>query len=82
MDISQKIQSLRDELNLHNYNYYVLDNAVISDYDFDIKLKQLQELEAIHPEFFDESSPTQKVGGTITKNFYKVGSFAIERRLS
>ena len=72
MDISQKIQSLRDELNLHNYNYYVLDNAVISDYDFDVKLKELQELENKHPEFFDESSPTQKVGGTITKNFNTV----------
>ncbi len=72
MDISQIIQSLRDELNLHNYNYYVLDNAVISDYDFDIKLKELQELETKHPEFFDESSPTQKVGGTITKNFNTV----------
>lgn len=72
MDISQKIQSLRDELNLHNYNYYVLDNAVISDYDFDVKLKELQELETKHPEFFDESSPTQKVGGTITKNFNTV----------
>jgi DNA ligase (NAD+) len=69
MDISQKIQSLRDELNSHNYNYYVLDNAVISDYDFDVKLKELQKLETKHPEFFDESSPTQKVGGTITKNF-------------
>lgn len=72
MDISQKIQSLRDELNLHNYNYYVLDNAIISDYDFDVKLKELQELETKHPEFFDESSPTQKVGGTITKNFNTV----------
>ena len=69
MDISQKIQSLRDELNTHNYNYYVLDNAVISDYDFDKKLKELQELETKHPEFFDESSPTQRVGGAITKNF-------------
>ena len=69
MDISQKIQSLRDELNSHNYNYYVMDNAVISDYDFDVKLKELQELEAKHPEFFDASSPTQRVGGAITKNF-------------
>lgn len=72
MDISQKIQSLRDELNLHNYNYYVLDNAVISDYDFDVKLKELQDLETKHPEFFDASSPTQRVGGMITKNFNTV----------
>jgi DNA ligase (NAD+) len=69
MDIFQQIQSLRDELNTHNYNYYVLDNAIISDYDFDLKLKALQELETKHPEFFDASSPTQRVGGGITKNF-------------
>jgi DNA ligase (NAD+) len=72
MDIFQQIQSLRDELNTHNYNYYVLDNAVISDYDFDLKLKALQELETKHPEFFDASSPTQRVGGGITKNFETV----------
>ncbi|MDG1729074.1 MAG: NAD-dependent DNA ligase LigA [Algibacter sp.] len=67
--IEKKIQNLRDELRAHNYNYYVLDNATISDYDFDVKLKTLQELEAKHPEFFDANSPTQRVGGTITKNF-------------
>lgn len=69
MDIQSTIQSLRDELNQHNYNYYVLDNPTISDYDFDTKLKELQELESKYPEFFDENSPTQRVGGMITKNF-------------
>lgn len=69
MDIQSAIQSLREELNQHNYNYYVLDNPTISDYDFDTKLKELQELESKHPEFFDENSPTQRVGGMITKNF-------------
>ena len=69
MDIHDKIQTLREELNQHNYNYYVLDNASISDYEFDIKLKELQELESKHPEFFDENSPTQRVGGAVTKNF-------------
>lgn len=69
MSIQETIQNLRNELNQHNYNYYVLDNATISDYDFDIKLKELQDLENKHPEFFDENSPTQRVGGTITKNF-------------
>jgi DNA ligase (NAD+) len=69
MSIQETIQALREELNQHNYNYYVLDNATISDYDFDIKLKQLQDLEEKHPEFFDEHSPTQRVGGTVTKNF-------------
>jgi len=72
MDIPQVINSLRQELNQHNYNYYVLDTPTISDFDFDLKLKQLQELEAQHPEFFDENSPTQRVGGTITKNFETV----------
>lgn len=69
MSIQETIQALREELNQHNYNYYVLDNATISDYDFDIKLKELQDLEKKNPEFFDEHSPTQRVGGTITKNF-------------
>ncbi|WP_264551271.1 NAD-dependent DNA ligase LigA [Flavobacterium sp. N2038] len=69
MNIQETIQALRDELNQHNYNYYVLDNATISDYDFDIKLKELQDLEDKNPDFFDEHSPTQRVGGAITKNF-------------
>ncbi|SFA89017.1 DNA ligase (NAD+) [Flavobacterium swingsii] len=72
MDVLQKIKSLREELNLHNYNYYVLDNPTISDYDFDVKLSELQGLEQKHPEYFDENSPTQRVGGTITKNFETV----------
>lgn len=69
MSIQETIQTLREELNQHNYNYYVLDNATISDYEFDIKLKQLQDLEDKNPEYFDEHSPTQRVGGSITKNF-------------
>lgn len=72
MDIQQHIQNLRNELHQHNYNYYVLDQPTISDYDFDIKLKELQELETKHPEFFDANSPTQRVGGQITKNFETV----------
>ena len=67
--VEQQIQDLRKELREHNYNYYVLDRASISDYDFDIKLKTLQDLEAKHPEFFDANSPTQRVGGEVTKNF-------------
>lgn len=69
MDTRQLIENLRAELEQHNYNYYVLDNPVISDFEFDQKLKQLQKLEEKHPEFFDENSPTQRVGGSITKNF-------------
>ena len=72
MKIQQKIQELRDELNQHNYNYYVLDNASISDFDFDIKLKELEKLEIDNPQFFDANSPTQRVGGAITKNFETV----------
>ena len=67
--IEKQIQSLRNELRAHNHNYYVLDNPTISDYDFDIKLKELQDLEKKYPEFFDPTSPTQRVGGEITKNF-------------
>jgi DNA ligase (NAD+) len=72
MDIQQTIDSLREELNLHNHNYYVLDHPTISDFDFDLKLKQLQDLENQNPEYFDENSPTQRVGGTITKNFQTI----------
>jgi DNA ligase (NAD+) len=72
MEIQTKIQQLREELNQHNHNYYVLDRPTISDFEFDVKLKELQNLELQHPEFFDENSPTQRVGGTITKNFQTV----------
>ncbi len=71
-NILDKITALREELRQHNFNYYVLDNATISDYDFDVKLKELQQLEEQHPEFFDANSPTQRVGGTVTKNFETV----------
>mgnify|MGYP000014654129 CR=1 FL=1 len=72
MTAQQHIETLRQELRDHNYNYYVLDNATISDYDFDIKLKELQKLEDKHPEFFDANSPTLRVGGAVTKNFETV----------
>jgi len=67
-----KILQLRKELHEHNYNYYILDAPVISDYDFDQKLKLLQELEELHPEVYDSNSPTQRVGGGITKDFQTV----------
>lgn len=72
MSIKEQIEALRQELRQHNYNYYVQDNPAISDYEFDMKLKTLQELESNHPEFFDASSPTQRVGGAVTKNFQTV----------
>jgi DNA ligase (NAD+) len=72
MNVLEIIKNLREALNQHNYNYYVLDKPTISDFEFDQKLKQLQELEAQHPDYFDENSPTQRVGGSITKNFETV----------
>ena len=69
MDIKQKIEALRTALREHNYNYYVLDNPTISDYEFDMQLKELQALEAQYPEFHDATSPTLRVGGMVTKNF-------------
>ena len=72
MDIQKVILDLREELNNHNHNYYVLDAPTITDFEFDQKLKQLQELENQHPEFFDENSPSQRVGGAITRNFTTV----------
>lgn len=72
MDAKLKIDQLRTELHEHNYNYYVLDQPVISDYEFDMKLKELQELEMANPEFHDPNSPTMRVGGEVTKNFKTV----------
>ncbi|WP_347174877.1 NAD-dependent DNA ligase LigA [Polaribacter uvawellassae] len=72
MTAQERIYLLREELNLHTYNYYVLDNATISDFEFDIKLKELEKLEEENPQFFDANSPTQRVGGEITKNFETV----------
>lgn len=69
MSNKEQIEALRQELREHNYNYYVLDSPTISDYDFDMKLKELQNLEAKFPEFYDATSPTLRVGGEITKNF-------------
>lgn len=70
--ILAQIKALRDELNQHNYQYYVLDNPIISDFEFDKKLKKLQDLENLYPEYFDVNSPTQRVGGEITKSFETV----------
>ena len=67
--IQQNIENLRDELHLHNYNYYVLDKPVISDFEFDMKLKDLINLENQYPEFNDNNSPSIRIGGSIIKNF-------------
>lgn len=71
-DIKTKIEQLTAELNEYNYQYYVLASSVISDYDFDQKLKELESLELQHPEYRDPNSPTLKVGGDITSKFTTV----------
>lgn len=65
----ERIDQLRAELHRHNYNYYVLSAPVISDQHFDQLMRELQDLEAKHPEYFDENSPTMRVGSDINKNF-------------
>ena len=71
-NIQAEIQTLTEELKEANHQYYVLDNSVLSDYDFDMKLKQLQKLEEAHPEFASDNSPTKRVGGAVTKKFNTV----------
>ncbi len=72
MNPKEQIENLRAELTQHNYNYYVLSQPTISDFEFDTKLRQLQELESAHPEYFDPASPTQRVGNDITEGFTQV----------
>jgi DNA ligase (NAD+) len=67
-----RIEELRTLLHQHNHNYYVLNRPTISDYEFDVLLKELEELEKVHPEFADNNSPTRRVGGDITEKFDKV----------
>ena len=69
MEIKDKIEQLRSVLHEHNYNYYILDAPTISDFEFDKMLKSLLVLEKAHPNFYDPNSPTQRVGGGVTKNF-------------
>ncbi|MCR4852081.1 MAG: NAD-dependent DNA ligase LigA [Prevotella sp.] len=72
MDEKQRIEQLRIELHDHNYRYYVLNQPIISDQDFDFKMKELQELEARHPELADPNSPTQRVGSDLNQEFQQV----------
>ncbi len=71
-DIKKRIEDLRGELAEHNYRYYVLDDPIISDYEFDLMLKDLQELEDKYPEYYDPNSPTQRIGGEVIKRFETV----------
>ncbi len=71
-DIKKRINALSEELHQHNYNYYVLNSPTISDYEFDMKLKELQSLEDAYPEFRSPNSPTQRVGSDINQEFRQV----------
>ena len=70
--VEKKIESLREEINKHNYHYYILAKPVISDEEFDKLLKELEKLESEHPEFITPDSPTQRVGSDLTKEFKPV----------
>ena len=72
MEEQLEIKTLRQELEQANYEYYVLDNPSLSDYEFDRKLRRLEELEAIHPELITPDSPTQRVGGKVAEGFQEV----------
>lgn len=72
MDVKERIEQLRRELNRHNHNYYVLNAPEISDRDFDMMLKELERLEQENPEYADELSPTMRVGSDLTKGFEHV----------
>ena len=68
----ERIDQLREELHTHNYNYYVLNAPVITDQEFDHLMRELQDLEAMHPEHFDPNSPSVRVGSDLNKNFKQV----------
>ena len=72
MNEVERIYQLRDELHQHNYNYYVLNAPEIGDQEFDFLMRELQDLEAKHPECMDEHSPTMRVGSDLNKNFTQV----------
>jgi len=72
MDLKQEVELLRQELEQAGYEYYVLDNPTMSDYDYDHKLRRLEELEEAHPELVTPDSPTQRVGGKPVDDFAKV----------
>ncbi|MBR6997210.1 MAG: NAD-dependent DNA ligase LigA [Prevotella sp.] len=72
MDDKQRIEQLRRELHEHNYRYYVLNQPIIGDQDFDMLMHELQQLEQRHPEWFDPNSPTQRVGSDISTEFRQV----------
>lgn len=71
-DVKTKIEELRSQLHKHNYNYYVLSQPVVSDFEFDKLMRELMDLEAQYPQFYDSTSPSLRVGSDINKNFTQV----------
>ena len=71
-DIEQQIIKLRKEIEAHNHAYYVDNNPTMSDFEFDMRLKQLESMEKAYPQYFDKNSPTQRVGSDLTKNFKQI----------
>ena len=69
MDIKKKISILIEKIEEHNVNYYIKENPLISDYEYDLLLRELQNLESQHPEYIQQSSPTQRVGTTPNQAF-------------
>ena len=72
MDVKTQAEQLREALNEHNYHYYVLDAPTISDFEYDKMLRELEDLEAAHPELVTPDSPTQRVGGKALDSFQQV----------
>lgn len=72
MDVREKIEELKKDINYHNHRYYVLDDPKISDYEYDMMLRELEKLEKEHPELVTADSPTQRVGGAPLKEFNQV----------
>ena len=72
LSVKDNMDTLRADLRAYNHQYYVLDNSTLSDFEFDMLLKELEQLEKEYPQYFDPNSPTQRVGGSITKNFETV----------
>ncbi len=71
-DVKEKIEKLRRQINQYNYEYYVQDNPTVSDYEYDLLIKELKDLEDKYPEYYDVNSPTNRVGGPVAEGFEKV----------
>ena len=72
MTEQERISQLRQQLHEHNHRYYVQNQPIISDQEFDFMMHELQELESLHPEMYDANSPTMRVGSDVTKEFKQV----------